>query len=404
MLFTRSYTASALSAFAAMVMILPTAAAGPAAGTYAGPDGLTLVLSPQEDGSYRGTLTVGDVTGQLNLVEDGGRLRGSMSFNGQALAVTFEGEGDAWRLTDGQATIPFTRVREPRMAAAGGEGPEHNGQPAATAVNEGWLRYAHPMGGAFEHPADWRVMEQPGMLLLVPPDLQQGRELLIAFGGAAQGAASATGAEVVRFLDTSMQQMNPTARRVGEPTPAQTGAGQGAVYTYQGQHPTTGEQVMARIYVIIAKDMAVGFSLIGDAQTLAKRRPTMDRVFGSFTLGAAQLDPRLLGAWHGEAVFRGGPEVSANTRFTYVFREDGTIISGSQAGVNVALQGQNREYNRGGATGTTQNVTTGRWSAADGRLTIFWSDGGQRSNRYVVRGNTLEFRDQNGKLLDFMER
>jgi hypothetical protein len=278
----------------------------------------------------------------------------------------------------------------------------------------GWTRHQHPAGAFFDHPSGWQVLEQGSELLLVPPDLQAGREGIAALAGPARGAGSPTDPEVVAFVDAAVARLNPSARRAGPPEARTTRAGEGALFTYRGPHPVSGVPLAAHLWVVVTRGTALGFGLAGEAALVDARRPVVDRIFASLGVDEAQVertlraegprDPALLGAWYGEAVHRGGPGEMFNTRFTWHFREDGTILSGAQSAVNIALQGESDVFDRGGATGEVASVTRGRWTAENGQLTIAWDDGSRRVTRYAVRGSTLELRDANGRLVDFMER
>ncbi|MGF1633248.1 MAG: hypothetical protein ACFCVE_05305 [Phycisphaerae bacterium] len=433
---------------AALTLCLGTSALAQHAGTYRAANGMTMNLVKSPDGSYGGTIGAGPAAGQVHLTDAGNRLQGLMIFNGQQSPIMFVPQPDgSYTLSDGQLQIPMQRLgqpaqpeqpgqpqpqappqapRQPQAPLPAAPKPAHAARPVA-----GWQTYRHPTGGTFQYPGDWRVVEQPGFLVLTPPDVQAGREVITAFGGAAQGARSAVDPQVGQFLDGAMRQLNPASRRVGEPSPIATQAGQGAVYTYEAQNPQTGELVTAYIYAVVADDSAVGFALVADDATLARRKPVVDRIVGTFTMGPTQqqqarpeqaqpeqaqpgqaqhgqaqhgqLDPALFGAWYGQNI-HGGGGVIANNHFNYLFRPDGTIVSGSRGVINVALQDPNGVFNRGGANRLGENVITGRWSAGNGRLSILWDDGGRRESHYRVRGQTLEFRRADGKLIDFMER
>ena len=93
-----------------------------------------------------------------------------------------------------------------------------------------------------------------------------------------------------------------------------------------------------------------------------------------------------------------------NSRFTFVFREDGTAMMGAKSAINAASQGQSGIYNGGAYSGQNSDIDIGRWFVQSGVLTINWQDGSQFQRHYRVRGNTLEIRDARGKLITFYER
>jgi len=331
--------------------------------------------------------------------------------------------------------LPGQTPRGPRIPGPG-EGPTREAEPGRGAdVPEGWVRFTHASGGSFAHPRGWRVVEQQGARAIVPAALKMGREFLATMAGPSEGMKKSTDPRVGQYIDSVIRGINPSMRRRGATQTMRTSVGEGAVYAYRGTNPLNGAETSAEFYVVVMPDYTVSFVLVGETKLVDARRGTMERIFTSFERRAPAaapqgpgmppqgpgmppqgqqrfpqpqapargIDRNLLGAWYGEAVHHSSG-VIANSRFTYHFSPDGTILAGAQGAVNVSLRDGMGRHTRGSASGGSGNVMAGRWTTSNGVLAIDWQDGSRRVTHYRVRGRTLEFRTPQGKLIDFMER
>ncbi|MEM1212130.1 MAG: hypothetical protein AAGI68_07510 [Planctomycetota bacterium] len=373
-------------------------------------NGFALALRPGSDGRLQGSAAIGNAHGQVLLQPEGDGYAGTLTFAGSDTPVTLTpgDTDDQWVFADGQTRLILTGSLTTDSDTA-------EPQPLPL-MNPGWERYADADGGVFEYPPDWKVIPNPQGLQLVPADHQPQREVIGVTLGPARGVTRANDPRVGQQLDAWVTSLNRTARRTGPPSSFTTRLGPASVYRYTGQHPTLGGPAAAKVCVVISGPKAIAFLLSADAGLMARREPVVDRIVASLGLDPqlaatanapadpATLDERLLGSWHGENVYRGDSEISANSRFTYHFKADGTVIGGTQSAVNVNIQDHQTVYSGGRGTGTREQVMRGRWTAMDGTLTVRWDDGRRLETRYTVHGKQVAFRDANGKLINFIER
>ena len=290
----------------------------------------------------------------------------------------------------------------------------------SSAGTDGWQEYKHSSGAVLSHPPNWQVSEQPGGLVIQPANASPG-EFIVATGMAANGTTDPASAEVANYLDGSVLQTFPGLRRTGEPKPVSAAEGEGALYRYEGTL-FDGTDLVSHVYVTIQGDLAFSLSAIGPPGVLERRVPTLEKIFASIGRAAAFSaapaaaaggstptgdDPRLVGMFAGEALAGGSDYgIYVNTQLVYVLNRDGTLYYGAQSHFSAS----ERDYNGDliwTATGNTDgSVQSGRWSAANGFLTIRW-DSGQRS--YFAYGfepdGSLVIRDpQTRKLINFYSR
>ena len=286
------------------------------------------------------------------------------------------------------------------------------------AAPDGWQEFTHSSGAVLSHPPDWQVSEQAGGLVLQPSDSSPG-ELIIATGVAANGTTDPASADVASYLDASVMQMFPGIRRTGSPEPVAVDAGEGALYRYTGTL-FDGTDVESHVYVVIKDDIAFTLSAIGPMGAIEDRSPMLEQVFASIDSGAPAApaaasggnastgdDPRLIGMFAGESIAGGGNNgVYVNTQLVYVLNADGTLYYGAKSHFNASERDYNGNLIWTASGNSDGNVDRGRWSAANGFLTIDW-DSGQRS--YFAYGfepdGSLVVRDpQTRRLINFYSR
>ena len=112
---------------------------------------------------------------------------------------------------------------------------------------------------------------------------------------------------------------------------------------------------------------------------------------------AKNLDSALLGYWYGESIPIpiGGRMV--NSRFTYLFLENGQMYMGPEAAVEKALEGQP-------GSALDSEVRTGTWTVEDGALLVKWDNGANTKRRYRINGNALEMLNKKGKVVTAYQR
>lgn len=270
--------------------------------------------------------------------------------------------------------------------------PQPETEPKAELASKdipGWTTFRHSLGTAFQHPADWRVQETAMGLMLSPPDLDPNGEMIAGFGSSAQGVTDPLDPQVAQTLDMMVQQTMPMLQRSGRPRAVEMREGKGAAFDYGGRS-FDGTEVRCRVFVAIAQDTAVGFSVLGSSANFERRAPIVEKIFttlhdgrktvaqgadqGEAAAPAGDIDPRLVGVFRGEAI-SSSSGVYVNTQLVYAFNGDGTVLYGAQSHMSASQ----RDYNgnlKWTADGTSDgSVDKGRWSARDGFLTVRW-DGG----------------------------
>lgn len=287
-----------------------------------------------------------------------------------------------------------------------------------TAATQDWQEFKHSSGAVLSHPPDWQASEQPGGVVLQPPNSDP-NELIVATGMATNGTQDPGAAAVGSYLDASIAQMFPGVSRSGPPTPVSTSNGEGMLYRYAGTL-MNGMDVASHVYVTIKDDVAYTLSAIAAPDVLGQRESTLREIFASIdrevpAAGGASAggktptgdDPRLVGMFAGEALAGGSDYgIYVNTQLVYVLNSDGTFYSGAQSHFSASERDYNGDLVWTASGNTGGNVDRGRWSAANGFLTIQW-DSGQRS--YFAYGfepdGSLVIRDpQTRKLINFYTR
>mgnify|MGYP000235543349 FL=1 len=109
------------------------------------------------------------------------------------------------------------------------------------------------------------------------------------------------------------------------------------------------------------------------------------------------LDSALFGYWYGESipVPIGGKMV--NSRFTYLFLENGRMHMGPEAAVTKALEGQP-------GSASDSEVRTGTWTVKDDVLMVEWDNGANTKRRYRINDNAMEMLNAKGKVVTAYQR
>lgn len=293
---------------------------------------------------------------------------------------------------------------------------------AESAPPEGWQEFRHSSGAVLSHPPEWQVSEQPGGLVLQPPDADP-NELIVATGMAANGLTDPASDGVANYLDLSLMQMIPGIRRTGAPETVSAAQGEGALYRYSAVG-FDGTEVTSHVYVTIENDIAFSLSAVGTPDLMERRAATLEQVFATIGSGSATAsggatqpssgggsassdDSRLVGMFAGEALAGGGDYgVYVNTRLVYVLNPDGSLHYGAQSHFSASDRDYNGDLIYTASGSSDGSVESGRWSAANGFLTIDWNSG-QRS--YFAYGfepdGSLVLRNpQTRKLINFYSR
>jgi hypothetical protein len=199
-------------------------------------------------------------------------------------------------------------------------------------------------------------------------------------------------------VDQLMQKIAPNLRRTGDREAVTSGGQPGSVFTYEGTG-TNGQPAQARVRIAIHENSLTGIFAVGEKSKVAARDKAIQAVFESFSTGAAGIDPQLVGTWmgglsdNGQILKGAGNQTTGTTasdsQTRYVLSADGTLTEITRSRTIVNTPGASLD------TGDVEDKKTGRWSAADGRLSITLN-GSTVSVPYRVQGNTLILTLPNG--------
>ncbi|MEO0649132.1 MAG: hypothetical protein AAFZ65_00460, partial [Planctomycetota bacterium] len=313
--------------------------------------------------------------------------------------------------------VPAAAPEVPATAAA-------SGKAAPPDPLAGWKTYTHPLGAEFRHPPDWKVLEGPTGIQIVPPDADPLRETILATSDAARGIRDPRSPAVVQQLDLMVAMTLPTLRRNRPPRVLDVEGLEAAVYDWAGRAPD-GTRVRARAWVAIANDALVGFSLAAAKDSFERRAPIVEQIFTSLrdsrgeerTPSSASapnpsggtppqgIDRQLVGRFRGETI-ASTSGVYVNTQLLWVFNGDGTVLNGAQSHMNASQ----RDYNGDliwTATGNSDgSVSQGTWTAANGVLDLRWSDGstGRFAYGFEPDGSLVLRNPLTKKLINFYPR
>jgi hypothetical protein len=182
--------------------------------------------------------------------------------------------------------------------------------------------------------------------------------------------------------------------------------------------------VRCRVYVVVAGELALGISLLGEDSRFRKRVEMVERIFGSFDLqvgsgageptaagGGARKpsevtdDRRLIGRFAGEAITR-QPGVYVNTQLVTVLNPDGTAYYGAKSAFSMSKRDYNGDLIWSADRESSANVQKGTWTARGGYLTIRWTTGSLSRFAYGFEPDgTLALRNaQTRKLINIYKR
>jgi hypothetical protein len=379
----------------------------------------TLQLTQDDSGSVTGTLTIdGDMLTLEGRVASAGRVVGTASVQGMGMPLPFEmsRQGDALRFSlrlDGEAAAESIVFRAPSSGSptparpggagdgedlartSGGTAATSNASGSASLAGGGMYRF--PTGLGFRYPTGWTIQEAPGGdVLLMPPDASpqlEGYQVLTPqFNDAiAQAGLRGDDPRLGGVADSLMQRLVPGLRRVGAPEAATAGGQPGSIYTYEGIG-ANGMPARARVRIAIHDNSLFGILAVGEKDKVVARDGTIQAVFESFATGAAAIDPQLVGTWMGGVHDNGkilqgvGGRTTGTTasdsQTRHVLSADGTLTEITRYRTIVNMPGISLD------TGDHEDMKTGRWSAANGRLSITLN-GSTVSCPYRIQGNTL---------------
>lgn len=251
-----------------------------------------------------------------------------------------------------------------------------------------WTTYRHPTGAYIEHPQSWSTQETQFGIALVPPDFDPNAEVIIALGESAAGLSGADDPQVGQYFDVLMSQIAPGMRRSGQTSAIDYRAGKGTLYEYEGSL-NKGQSAKAQFRAAILFSQAVAIAIIATEEKMRSRGPVVERIFSSLGQAQPERDPALVGAWltsSTESDYSSSGSVFFRTDSVYSLTADGRLTSRSRTQGSVT----------GGAGGTavrsTDEQSAGTWSGANGRVFIFWDEGGTSSGSYEAAGNGMTVR------------
>ncbi|MGP0629730.1 hypothetical protein ACTRW9_08480 [Nitrospina sp. 32_T5] len=276
---------------------------------------------------------------------------------------------------------------------------------AVSAQAESWKTFKHPAGIQFDYPGDWLLKEDESGIYVIPQPVQfnpQGipEEFLLFQSVAAEGITDPRDPRVAQFFDQIWTTNFPGMKRSDQPKAFTTKLGAATVMTFEGKLPAG---VTHRHVVFLTIHQDQGIYMIHLAPQNSKRglENTARKVFASLASTPPSIDSALLRRWS-KSTTEGsvgiGASVFANSTVTWTFQQDGTVLYSSKTRVDGNTTGLGVNAHSEGSP----NVTTGRYSAANGQLFIYWESGATERYTYKV------FLDHEGtpslKLVPFGEK
>jgi hypothetical protein len=246
------------------------------------------------------------------------------------------------------------------------------GSPAQNATAGNWKTYKHPVGLSLRYPGDWTLLEAPGFIQLISPEVQKSAqgpptELYIEQAGR---LSSLEEPQLISALESSITQMFPFLRRVGGMERIKAGNVSGIMLTREGTNPQ-GMKVRGQLSATILKGFSLSVFAIGSEDVITARQQTVREIFSSFDAGAGERDPQLVGLW------QGGLRDDLVTRYTV--GADGTLTKVTRLRTIVDAPGDSLD------TDDQTETMRGTWSAGAGRLFVLWENGSTDDVAYEVR-------------------
>jgi hypothetical protein len=271
-------------------------------------------------------------------------------------------------------------------------------RPAGGAAT-GTKTYQHPNGFTFQHPADWRVETRveggTQYTQIVPPgagEEAEGYRILVA-PTPLQPTDAAFARELEQYVGAG------GFRRAGATEPFRARGGEGAVFTWDGVNPQTGDAIRMRVYAVNLAERAVMIFAVGPQARLDARDAAMRELAATFAArrgdaGAAASSP-LARQW--DQRLRG-------QKLTYLTSGSGGS-SGGIAAKTVILLGADGQFdfyseslvtmNVPGAGGSSggRDAGRGRWRittpGSNAALELLFSDG--RVKQFELTYNNAVF-------------
>jgi len=252
------------------------------------------------------------------------------------------------------------------------------GSPAPNATAGNWKTYKHPMGLSLRYPGDWTLLEAPGFIQLMSPEVQksaQGQPSELYILSAEQGGriASIEDPRLISALGSSMTQMFPFLQRVGGIERIKAGNVSGIMLTREGTNPQ-GMKVRGQLSATVLQGFSLSVFAIGSEDVIAARQQTVREIFSSFDAGAEERDPQLVGVWQTTA--------ASDKSSRYTLGADGTLTKVTRLQTIVDAPGVSLD------TDDQTETMRGTWSAGDGRLFVLWENGTTDDVAYEARTDT----------------
>lgn len=179
-----------------------------------------------------------------------------------------------------------------------GQETQTQSRPAETSV------YHHPAGLEFHYPSNWMVRyAQFGGLEMVPPDQQRNPTgitegfFIWGIGGSFTGPADPT---LISYLNKIILQMLPFLNQQDQIEEVQVNGLPGRIISWSGSS-TDGVSITARCFALTNSGNAYTVIMLGSADRMAAREPSIREIFNSFRFTQATRDNVLVGNWSSTA-------------------------------------------------------------------------------------------------------
>ena len=248
------------------------------------------------------------------------------------------------------------------------------------AVAAQMVRFQHPSGVSFSHPANWTVREGDDGLYLVPAGAgSTPREYFYMATAPADGVASASDPAIAAYFAQLLAADVPGIARAGKATTMKTAVGQAAIIPFRGRPAGIDSDIL--VYVVVRE--GEGLYLVHVRDRGAASNPGMGRTIFASLQVRAQIDPALTGAWvrterSSTRVGSVDPSDFSTTHLVrYEFDGRGNVLlnsdfSSASISDDVSVIDNNASLLRG------------RYSSLGDELYIEWEDGREASWTYSV--------------------
>jgi hypothetical protein len=395
-----------------ILMAACLAAAADFAGTYTaklGTDVFRLEIK-QDAVNVTGTLTQGKGTIRLKGRVQGARVVGTcddetgleLGFRLERkdgkmlLTLVFDDEGEVeeiLKVSFDPEGGPAKKADDPKKVDAGKAeaGATEAGKSALAAKAKLAKEQRLMWGTTLSHPESWSVKYVTGAAQLVPPASKQTEVYSLPVIMAPAGVKAdgeALGELLKEHLAEVTKGMNLIANKA-----LPTNGGPGRLVAYEGTGPQG--PVRLHFYLTIQGGLAVGILAVGASKDILARADELTKIFATFDLGAASIDPRLAGAW----VFQRNEYSSTDSRGYGGTRFSRTVELAADG--RLAMQTSSRAYMSGDGisidTGPSVKTLTGRWFAFEGMIVVVTEDGETSYYDYQLSEGVLRLTDAQGK-------